>query len=159
MAIVRTMPNTPALPGLGATGSFANDRVDTAQRARDRTIVEAFGLCVDLPREDLLDAVTAVSGSGPAYYYLLIEEMIRAGVTLGLTREDATTLTLQTALGAASMAAQGDVPPEELRRRVTSPNDTTHAAIPSIQQDGLADMISHAMTGCRDLAVELGRAE
>ncbi len=149
MAIVRTMPNTPDLLGLGATGSFANDRVDAAQRARARTIVEAFGLCVGLPREDLLDAVTAVSGSGPAYFFLLVEEMIRAGVTLGLMREDATALTLQTALGAASMAAQGNVPPEELRRRVTSPNGTTHAAITSIQQDGLTDMISRAMTACR----------
>ncbi|MEX0366821.1 MAG: pyrroline-5-carboxylate reductase [Ruegeria sp.] len=159
MAIVRTMPNTPALLGLGATGIFANDRVDAAQRARAQTIVQAFGLCVDLPREDLLDVVTAVSGSGPAYFHLLIEEMIRAGVSLGLTREDATALTLQTALGAALMAAQGDVPPEELRRRVTSPNGTTHAAITSMRQDGFADMISRAMTACRDRAVELGRAE
>jgi len=159
MAIVRTMPNTPALLGLGATGIFANDQVGTAQRARARTIAGAFGLCVDLPREDLLDAVTTVSGSGPAYFYLLIEEMIRAGVTFGLTREGATTLTLQTALGAASMAAQGDVPPEDQRRRVTSPNGTTHAAITSMQQDGFADLISRAMTACRDRAVELGRGE
>ena len=159
MAIVRTMPNTPALLGLGATGSFANDRVDAAQRARAKIIVQAFGLSVVLPREDLLDAVTAVSGSGPAYFYLLIEEMIRAGVSLGLTREDATALTLQTALGAASMAAQGDVPPEDLRRRVTSPNGTTHAAITSMQQDGFADMVSRAMTACRDRAVALGKAE
>lgn len=159
IAIVRTMPNTPALLGLGATGIFANDRTDAAQRARAKIIVQGFGMCVDLPREDLLDAVTAVSGSGPAYSYLLIEEMIRAGASLGLTREDATMLTLQTALGAASMAAQGDVPPEDLRRRVTSPNGTTHAAITSMQKDGIADMVSRAMTACRDRAVELGRAE
>ncbi|MEX0365048.1 MAG: pyrroline-5-carboxylate reductase [Ruegeria sp.] len=159
MAIVRTMPNTPALLGLGATGIFANDRVDAAQRARAQTIVQAFGLCVDLPREDLLDAVTAVSGSGPAYFFLLIEEMIRAGAGLGLTREDATALTLQTALGAASMAAQGALPPEELRRRVTSPNGTTHAAITSMRQDGFVDMVTRAMTACRDRAVALGKAE
>ncbi len=157
VAIVRTMPNTPALLGLGGTGLYANNHVDAAQRARACSIVEAFGICIDLPREDLLDAVTAVSGSGPAYFYLLIEEMIRAGVGLGLTREDATTLAVQTALGAASMAAQDDAAPEELRRRVTSPGGKTHAAITSMQGDGFADMISRAMTACRDRAAELGK--
>lgn len=156
-SIVRAMPNTPALLGLGATGIFANAHVDDGQRARARDIVEAFGLCIDLAREDLLDAVTAVSGSGPAYVYLLVEEMTRSGVTLGLTPEDAATLAVQTALGAATMAAAGDATPEELRRRVTSPGGTTHAAITSMQDNGFGDVIAKAMTACRDRAVELGK--
>lgn len=157
VAIARTMPNTPALLGLGATGLYVNDRTTGPQRAAAEAIIQAFGICVTVAREDLLDAVTAVSGSGPAYYFLLIEEMIRAGTDLGLPPEDAKALTLQTALGAATMAAQGDAP-EELRARVTSPNGTTHAAIVSMQQNGFGEVIAKAMTACRDRAEELGKA-
>ncbi len=103
VAIARTMPNTPALLGLGATGLYVNERASEAQRVAAKGIIEAFGICVAVEREDLLDAVTAVSGSGPAYYFLMIEEMIRAGTALGLRPEDAKALTLQTALGAATM--------------------------------------------------------
>lgn len=157
VAIARTMPNTPALLGLGATGLYVNDRATDAQRAAAEAILQAFGICVTVAREELLDAVTAVSGSGPAYYFLMIEEMIRAGTDLGLTPEDAKALTLQTALGAATMAAQGDAP-EALRARVTSPNGTTHAAIVSMQQNGFGEIIAKAMTACRDRAEELGKA-
>lgn len=155
VAIARTMPNTPALLRLGATGLYSNDRTTAEQRAAAKTIIEAFGICVTVAREDLLDAVTAVSGSGPAYYFLMLEEMIRAGTEMGLTPEDAKALTLQTALGAATMAAQGDAP-EELRRRVTSPGGTTHAAITSLQNNGFGAAIGKAMTACRDRAEELG---
>jgi pyrroline-5-carboxylate reductase len=158
VAIARTMPNTPALLGLGATGLYVNNHATGAHRAAAKAIIEAFGICVTVESEDLLDAVTAVSGSGPAYYFLMIEEMIRAGTTLGLTPEDAKALTLQTALGAATMATQGDAP-EELRARVTSPNGTTHAAIVSMQENGFGGVIAKAMTACRDRAVELGKAE
>ncbi len=156
IAIARTMPNTPALLGLGATGLFANAHTTEAQRLAAQAIIEAFGICVSVEREDLLDAVTAVSGSGPAYYFLMIEEMIRAGTALGLRPEDARALTLQTALGAATMVTQGDAP-EGLRARVTSPNGTTHAAIVSMQENGFGDVIAKAMTACRDRAVELGK--
>lgn len=156
VAIARTMPNTPALLGLGATGLYVNDHATGAQRAAARAIIETFGICVDVEREELLDAVTAVSGSGPAYYFLMIEEMIRSGTALGLPPEDAKALTLQTALGATTMATKGDAP-EDLRARVTSPNGTTHAAIVSMQENGFGDVIAKAMTACRDRAVELGK--
>ncbi len=155
VAIARTMPNTPALLGLGATGLFVNEYVSEAQRVMARAIIEAFGICVTVDREELLDAITAVSGSGPAYYFLMIEEMIRAGTALGLSPEDAKALTLQTALGAATMASQGDAP-EDLRGRVTSPNGTTHAAIEALQENGFGAVIAKAMTACRNRAVELG---
>ena len=132
VSLVRTMPNTPALLGLGATGLYANEHASEEQRAVAKGIVEAFGVCVTVECEELLDAVTAVSGSGPAYYFLMIEEMIRAGIALGLSPEDAKVLTLQTALGAATMASQGDAP-EDLRGRVTSPNGTTHAAVEALR--------------------------
>ncbi len=156
VAIGRTMPNTPALLGLGATGLYVNGHATEAQRAAAKAIIEAFGICVTVEREELLDAVTAVSGSGPAYYFLMIEEMIRAGTALGLHPEDAKALTLQTALGAATMATQGDAP-ENLRARVTSPNGTTHAAIVSFQEYGFGEVIKKAMTACHDRAVELGK--
>ena len=158
VAIARTMPNTPALLGLGATGLYVSNHTTEAQCAAAKSIIEAFGICVTVEREDLLDAVTAVSGSGPAYYLLMIEEMIRAGTALGLPPEDAKALTLQTALGAATLATKGDAP-EVLRARVTSPNGTTHAAIVSMQEKGFGDVIAKAMTACRDRAVELGKAE
>ena len=157
IAVARTMPNTPALLGLGATGLFCNAKTTDEQKQQAVKIIEAFGICVPVEREDLLDAVTAVSGSGPAYYFLMIEEMIKAGVALGLPQEAASALTLQTALGAASMAAKGDVDPAELRRRVTSPNGTTHAAITSLQDSGYGEVIEKAMTACRDRAIELGK--
>lgn len=157
VAIARTMPNTPALLGLGATGLYVNEYTSEAQRLTAQAIIKAFGICVTVEREGLLDAVTAVSGSGPAYYFLMIEEMIRAGTALGLRPEDARALTLQTALGAATMATQGDAP-EDLRARVTSPNGTTHSAIVSMQENGFGGVIAKAMTACRDRAVELGKA-
>lgn len=156
IAIARTMPNTPALLGLGATGLYANRHTTDIQRTEAVKIIEALGICVTVDREDLLDAVTAVSGSGPAYYFLMIEEMIKAGTALGLSPDDAKALTLQTALGAATMAAKGDVRPEELRVRVTSPNGTTHAAIVSMQKNGFGEAISKAMAACHDRAIELG---
>lgn len=152
------MPNTPALLGLGATGLYVNDHATGAQRAAAKAIIETFGICVAVESENLLDAVTAVSGSGPAYYFLMIEEMICAGTALGLTPKDAKALTLQTALGATTMATQGDADsPENLRARVTSPNGTTHAAIVSMQENGFGGVIAKAMTVCRDRAVELGK--
>ena len=155
VAVARTMPNTPALLGLGATGLYVNDHTTEAQRIAATEIIESFGICVTVEREDLLDAVTAVSGSGPAYFFLMSEEMVRAGTALGLCPEDAKALTVQTALGAATMAAQGDAP-GDLRARVTSPNGTTHAAIVSMQDNGFGELMAMAMTACRGRAQELG---
>lgn len=156
VAIARTMPNTPALLGLGATGLYLNSYATETQCRVAKEIIEAFGICVTVESEDLMEAVTAVSGSGPAYYFLMIEEMIRAGTALGLPPEDAKALTLQTALGAATMATQGDAP-EILRARVTSPSGTTYAAIVSMQENGFGEVIAKAMTACRDRAVVLGK--
>lgn len=155
-AIARAMPNTPAVQGLGATGLYANAHTSGHQLGQATKIIEAFGICVPVEREDQLDAVTAVSGSGPAYVFFLIEEMINTGTKLGLSHQVASRLTLQTAFGAASMAAQGPATPDELRRQVTSPNGTTHAAITSLQDNGFGQILQEAMTACRDRAVELG---
>lgn len=155
-AVVRTMPNTPALVGEGATALFANPRVSDAQRERAEAILRAVGLTIWVDREDLLDAVTAVSGSGPAYYFLLMELMEECGVALGLERETARALTLQTAFGAARIAREGGEPPATLRARVTSPGGTTAAAIETLQAGGIEALLQDALRAARDRSVELG---
>ena len=127
--IVRTMPNTPALLRAGVTALCANAWVSEAQRRLAEGILGAVGKTVWVADEALLDAVTAVSGSGPAYFFHLMEAMIEAGRGLGLTDSLAATLTVETAFGAALMARQGEAAPAELRRRVTSPGGTTEAAL------------------------------
>jgi pyrroline-5-carboxylate reductase len=161
-AIVRCMPNTPALVQTGASGLFANSHVTTPQRQQAERIMNAVGISLWVETEALIDAVTAVSGSGPAYYFMMMESMIDAGITQGLSREASTQLTLQTALGAAKMALASDVDPAELRRRVTSPNGTTEQAVLRFQQGGLAELVDQAMTACADrgraMAEELGES-
>lgn len=160
LPIVRCMPNTPALVQLGATGLYANGAVSAAQRELAETILGAVGIALWLNDEAQLDAVTAVSGSGPAYFFLVMEAMQAAGEQLGLDPAVARTLTLQTALGAARMALDSDVDVAELRRRVTSPKGTTERAVASFEQDDLRGIFLRALTACRDrsqqLAVELG---
>ena len=156
-AIVRTMPNTPALVRAGATALYANASTATEQRARADAILRAVGLTVWVDDESLIDAVTAVSGSGPAYYFLVMEAMEAAGIKLGLDPDTARKLTLQTALGAARIALEGDEPPGTLRQRVTSPGGTTQAAIESLQASGLEQIFEVALTAARDRSVELGR--
>jgi pyrroline-5-carboxylate reductase len=157
LAIVRCMPNTPALVQTGASGLYANDRTSDKQRTIANDILEAVGIVQWLDSEDLIDPVTAVSGSGPAYYFLMMEAMIDAGIAQGLTREAATELTLQTALGAAKLAQSSDVDVAELRRRVTSPNGTTEQAILSFEADGLRDTVAKAMQKCSDRSVEMSK--
>lgn len=157
-AIVRTMPNTPALVRNGATALFANEFVRPDQHARAESIMRAVGLTLWVDDEHLLDAVTAVSGSGPAYFFLLMELMEDAGVSLGLTREDARALTLQTALGAARMALESTEPPATLRARVTSPGGTTERAVNAFMDGGLQRLVVEALGGARQRAVELGEA-
>ncbi len=154
-ALVRCMPNTPAMVKAGMTGLYANPGVSAAQRRRAETILRAVGETLWVENEELLDAVTAVSGSGPAYYFLFMEAMIEAGEALGLDPDAARKLTLQTALGAASMAIGSDESPATLRRRVTSPGGTTEQAIHRFEAAGLREIVSEALRAARDRSIEL----
>ena len=158
--IVRCMPNTPALLRQGVSGLYATAEVNPQQREQAEQLLSAVGMAVWVDIESQLDAVTAVSGSGPAYFFLLIEAMTAAGEQLGLSRETAARLTVQTALGAAHMAAASDVDAAELRRRVTSPAGTTEAAIKSFQASGFEAMVQQALNAAAhrssELAVQLG---
>ncbi|MDX1527521.1 MAG: pyrroline-5-carboxylate reductase [Gammaproteobacteria bacterium] len=155
-AVVRTMPNTPALLGCGATALYANAFVSAEQRSRAENILHAVGITAWVEDESLLDAVTAVSGSGPAYYFFLMELMERIGVELGLSPETARALVLQTALGAARMANETGDPPETLRRKVTSPGGTTEAALKRLSAGDFEAALSQALEAARDRAVALG---
>ncbi len=161
-SIIRCMPNTPALVAEGASALFANASTSAQQREVAENILSAVGTVSWVEDESLIDAVTAVSGSGPAYFFLVMEAMIDAGVQQGLTRETAESLAIQTALGAARLARESDVDVAELRRRVTSPNGTTERAIASFEEHKLRDIFAAAMQACadrsRELAVELGSA-
>lgn len=154
-AIVRCMPNTPSQLRAGASGLYANAHVSAAQKSQANAILGAVGIVQWLDDESLLNPVTAVSGSGPAYFFLFMEAMIDAGIKLGLSRECATELTLQTALGAAMLAKESHFDVAELRRRVTSPKGTTEQAINSFEQDQLRASVLNAMTACSNRAVEL----
>ena len=159
--IVRCMPNTPALLRQGVSGLFATAEVTAEQRQQAQELLSAVGIAVWLNEEQQLDAVTAVSGSGPAYFFLLIEAMTAAGVKLGLPADIAAQLTLQTALGAALMAVASDVDAAELRRRVTSPAGTTEAAIKSFQAGGFEALVEKALGAAAhrsaEMAEQLGR--
>ena len=159
--IVRCMPNTPALLRQGVSGLFATAEVTAEQRQQAQELLSAVGIAVWLNEEQQLDAVTAVSGSGPAYFFLLIEAMTAAGVKLGLPADIAAQLTLQTALGAAHMAVASDVDAAELRRRVTSPAGTTEAAIKSFQAGGFEALVEKALGAAAhrsaEMAEQLGR--
>ncbi len=154
-AIVRTMPNTPALVGSGATGLYANSLVTKAQKGQAESLMRAVGLSVWLNDEAQIDAVTALSGSGPAYYFLMMEAMIAAGEQLGLDNKTATLLTVQTALGAAKMAIESQATPAQLRAQVTSPNGTTEKAIQSFEQNKLSDIVLSAMQAAQQRAAEM----
>jgi len=154
-AVVRCMPNTPALLGAGATGMCANARVVAAQRASAERLMASVGIVEWIEDEALMDAVTALSGSGPAYVFLLIEQMTEAAVALGLPAASARRLAVQTALGAARMASESGEAPAELRRRVTSPGGTTAAALASFDRDAFAAIVARALKAARDRGREL----
>lgn len=160
MAIVRTMPNTPAFVQSGATGLYANNQVSHEQKNQAESLMRACGICVWVPDETLIDSVTALSGSGPAYFFLMMEAMINAGESLGLDKKTATLLTVQTALGAAKMAIESQDTPATLRAQVTSPKGTTEAAILTFQQQHFETLVATAMhaakTRAEALATELG---
>lgn len=159
-AIVRAMPNTPALIGMGITGMVAMEGVSEAQRAAADSVMRAVGKTVWLDREDLIDPVTAVSGSGPAYVFYFLEAMQAAAVEMGLRPEQGKELALATFAGAAELAAQSPEPLEVLRQRVTSKGGTTHAAIASMEASGVKPAIVAAMKAAaargRELGDELG---
>lgn len=151
-AVARVMPNTPALHGAGAAGVFAAGCSQAQQRAV-RTLFEAVGKVFEIEDEALMDAVTAVSGSGPAYFFALAEALAEAGQAAGLNRETAEGLAAQTATGAGVMLGAGDAPAAELRRRVTSPGGTTAAALATLERNDFAGIVHAAV----DAAVERGR--
>lgn len=153
--LVRCMPNTPALLRQGVSGLYANARVAAEQRQQAEQLLGAVGLALWLDEERLIDAVTAVSGSGPAYFFLLIEAMTAAGEQLGLPRATAEQLCLHTALGAARMAVASDVDAAELRRRVTSPAGTTEAAIKTFQAGGFEALVEQALNAAARRSAEL----
>lgn len=157
-AIVRSMPNTPALVRSGATALYANPFVAAAQRERAESVLGAVGITLWVDDESLLDAVTALSGSGPAYCFLLIELMARAGEALGLGAREAGLLARQTVYGAARMAMESEDTPATQRRRVTSPGGTTERALDILAQGGMERLLMDAIEGARDRAVELGES-
>jgi pyrroline-5-carboxylate reductase len=154
-AVVRCMPNTPALLRQGVSGLYANSLVSAAQRQQAEQLLGAVGLALWLDQEQLIDAVTAVSGSGPAYFFLMMEAMTAAGEKLGLARATAAQLALHTALGAARMAVASDVDAGELRRRVTSPAGTTEAAVKTFQAGGFEALVEQAMNAAAQRSAEL----
>lgn len=158
LPVVRTMPNTPALLGAGVTGLFANTATGNDERARAAALLGAVGETVWINEEPLMDAVTALSGSGPAYVFLLAEAMQRAGEAQGLDPAAARVLATQTLLGAARMLAEGEEPAEVLRARVTSPGGTTQAAIETFQAGDFSGLVSRAIGAATERGRQLSAA-
>lgn len=156
-AIVRSMPNTPALIGAGAAGLYANSMVSDEQKATAESIHRAVGLALWVKEEVLIDAVAAVSGSGPAYFFYVIEAMQQAGQQLGLAEADANLLALQTAVGAGRLALESEDDVAALRKKVTSPKGTTEQAINVFEQENLKEIFSKAMQATTERAKMLTR--
>ncbi len=154
--VVRSMPNTPALIGRGISGLFATPAVAAAERALVEQVLAPTGQTLWVAQEADLDAVTALSGSGPAYVFYVIEAMVAAALQMGLSAEQGKRLALATLDGATALAAQSDEPPERLRERVTSKGGTTHAALQSLEADGVKAAFIKALQAARDRARELG---
>ncbi len=154
-AIVRCMPNTPSLLQCGASGLFANKQVSNAQKTSAEAIMQAVGIVIWVETEEQLNAVTAVSGSGPAYFFLMMEAMQQAGEALGLSKEISQKLVLQTALGASRMAMESEHSPAELRQRVTSQGGTTEQAILSFQNADFVPIVRAALQAANDRSISL----
>lgn len=153
--IVRAMPNTPCLVGAGATAFFAGANVATAERAAARALFEAVGTCWEAPSEGLLDAVTGLSGSGPAYVFVFMEALGDAGVRMGLPREAAYQLAFQTVLGAAKLALETGRHPAVLKDQVTSPGGTTIAGLERLEAGGFRAAVYEAVSAATRRAREL----
>jgi len=154
--VVRAMPNTPALVGLGQTGLFARAAVTAADKEWVEQVVATTGSLLWVKDEPLLDAVTAISGSGPAYVFFFIEAMVEAGVKMGLTAEQATQLAIGTFEGASQLAKTASEPPSVLRERVTSKGGTTYAALTSMQDAHVSELFQTALKAAQHRAHELG---
>ncbi len=162
-ALVRSMPNTPALMQQGITGMFANKLVSDEQKSIVSAILSTVGQCFWVKEEKLIDAITAISGSGPAYFFLLMQSMTQAAIALGLDKETASALSVQTAYGASKMAVESGEDPQALRQNVTSPNGTTQAAIESFQDQNFEGIVATATRAAYDraheISIELGEKE
>jgi pyrroline-5-carboxylate reductase len=155
LPLVRSMPNTPAMIQSGATGLYAGASVNENQRNQAESILRAVGMTRWVEDESLIDAITAVSGSGPAYFFLVMEAMEEAAKTLGLDEESARLMTLQTALGAARMAIESSDSPALLRQKVTSPGGTTERALGILEAGGLRTLFNDALLGAAERSREL----
>jgi pyrroline-5-carboxylate reductase len=162
-ALVRTMPNTPALFQSGVTGLFANDLVSAQQKELVTSILSSVGECFWVDEEKLIDAITAISGSGPAYFFLFMQSITQAATALGLDEKTANSLSIQTSLGASLMATKSGKDSKTLRKEVTSPNGTTQAAIESFQDQNFEGIVAAATRAAydraRQLSNELGDAD
>ncbi|MEO1889993.1 MAG: pyrroline-5-carboxylate reductase [Cycloclasticus sp.] len=155
LPIVRCMPNTPALVKTGATGLYANEHVSDDQKDQVESLLRAVGVTVWLETESELDAVTALSGSGPAYFFMMMESLEAAAIEAGLDQKTAQLLTQETALGAAKMALESSESAGVLRERVTSPGGTTERALGVMNERGLPDIFKQAVLAARDRSIEL----
>jgi len=154
--VVRAMPNTPALIGQGISGLFARDGVTDREKAAIEQVLAPTGQTLWVAREQDLDAVTALSGSGPAYVFYFVEAMMQAAAEMGLSSEQGKQLALATFAGATSLAVASDEPPQVLRERVTSKGGTTHAALTSLEADGVKAAFVKALKAAQQRARELG---
>lgn len=155
-ALIRCMPNTPALLGLGATGLYANPACSQTHKDQAKQLLDAAGMSLWVEEESLLDAVTAVSGSGPAYFFYLIEQMTLSAVQLGLDETTARELAIETAFGAASMARHREHAPAQLRENVTSKGGTTAAALHVFNEQNVPAIVAQAMQAAHDRAAAMG---
>jgi len=156
-ALIRVMPNTPALIGAGISALYANSNVSDDQRALAAKIVSAVGKTIWIQEERLMDAVTAVSGSGPAYFFYVMQAIYDAAVREGLDTQTARLLTLETALGAARLAVESTEDPGSLQKQVTSPGGTTEAAIRVLNDSGVGDALQKAVSAARERGGELAQ--
>jgi len=154
--IIRAMPNTPALVRAGATAICGNSESDASDRSDAKSLFESVGFAWEADTEDLLDAVTGLSGSGPAYVFLFLEALIDAGVDVGLPRAAAERLAIQTVYGAAKLAMDGNNSPAQLREQVSSPGGTTLAGLAALDQGGFREILARAVAAATRRSVELG---
>lgn len=157
-SVVRVMPNTPSQLGLGMSGLFASDEVSQPEKAAANKLMSCVGEVIWLDSENKVDAVTAVAGSGPAYFFMFMEAMEQQAKAFGFTEQESRLLVQQTALGAAQMVAHNDLPISQLRENVTSKGGTTFAALETFRADGLPALVQDAMTAAYNRAQEMAKA-
>lgn len=157
VSIVRAMPNTPALLRVGATGLYANAKVTEEQKNIAESLLRAVGITVWIDHEQEMDIIAALSGSGPAYFFLMMEALQQSATKLGLSNETARLLTLQTALGAARMALESDINLEALRKKVASPGGITECALQNLESGGIRALFNNALTSAKERSIEISQ--